>query len=363
MIYVIFGASGSGKTTLMNSVYNECGLKSINVKGTTRDRRIYDDIEIVSYPDGLPEEKFGDKRGYIYTQYGYEYGIEKKQIYDAVEGDYPHFVICNDIDTISKIRNDFAGKVFVIYLYFDAPKEQILEIQRRRGITDDEINLRVSKIEYFHEQFIHNSSFFDEVIKNSFGENPSITLWRRMKAIMASHEEEKPIPTREILFELVDHLTHTIQEVEVNRISRIDKIEKGFIFVIMPMLQGNKKIEEQLHNVNATITSVAYELGYRSQRVDGDATTDTIDNKILEQIKKAEIIIADLSFERPNCYYELGYARALGKDVIIIYDSKSKVHFDVNHYDSSQYFSMIDLEQILKTKLINLKRKHELLKE
>lgn len=358
MIYVIFGASGSGKTTLMNSVYNELGEKAVNIKGTTRSRRIYDDIEIVSYPNGLPMEKFGGDNGYIYTQYGYEYGIEKKQIIEAIEGNYPHFVICNDMTTITKIRNDFQGNVFVIYLYFDAPKEQILEIQKRRGITDDEIELRVSKMEYFHEQFVHNSAFFDEVIKNSLGENPSVTLWRRMKLIMVSHEELRPIPTKEILFEMIDYLTHTIQEVESNKLSKADKIEKGFIFVIMPMMKGNEKVEETLHNVNATITAVSSDLGYRSQRVDANALTDTIDNKILEQIKKAEVIIADLSYERPNCYFEVGYARALGKNIIIVYDSKSKIHFDVDHYDATQYHNMRELEQILRYKLSNLKRKN-----
>lgn len=130
MIYIIFGASGTGKTTLMNSVFSEYGERAIHKKGTTRNKRKYDDIEIVPYPKGLPEDKFGEGNGYIYSTYGYEYGIEKKQIDDAIKGNYPHFVICNDVETIKKLRRDYGVNVCVVYLSFDAPRETILSIQR-----------------------------------------------------------------------------------------------------------------------------------------------------------------------------------------------------------------------------------------
>jgi len=70
----------------------------------------------------------------------------------------------------------------------------------------------------------------------------------------------------------------------------------------------------------------------------------TISNEILERIAAARLIVADLTLERPNCYYELGYAHALGKHVIICarddHDPRNsnrpptakKVHFDVDHY-------------------------------
>ncbi len=73
MIYIIFGASGSGKSTLLNIIRDDFGVKSTHVKGTTRKKRRYDETEIISYPNGLPKDKYD----YIYSQYGYEYGIEK----------------------------------------------------------------------------------------------------------------------------------------------------------------------------------------------------------------------------------------------------------------------------------------------
>ena len=79
MVYVIFGASGSGKTTLLEILNKEYSNISIHKKGTTRNRRQYDDEELEYYLNGLPT-----KYDYVYSQYGYEYGIEKAQINKAI---------------------------------------------------------------------------------------------------------------------------------------------------------------------------------------------------------------------------------------------------------------------------------------
>lgn len=357
MIYVIFGASGSGKTTLLNSVYSEYGEKAIHKKGTTRDKWSYDDIEIVSYPNGLPADKFGGDKGYIYSQYGYEYGIERSQLERAIAEHYPHFVICNDIETIKKLRSDYPHQICVVYLRFDAPEETILSIQKTRGITDDEINLRVSKIEYLNEQFIHNSSFFDQVVTNRYGDNPEIRLWAQMKTIMASFDDVRATPSKEIIFSTIDYLQKKIHEVEKNEVQNANVIDKGFIFIIMPMDKNKHDTEKSadIWHVYTTIKTAAQMSGFRAERVDYIRGAASIDNKIYEHIEKAEVIIADLSYERPNCYFELGYAKALGKDMIIIARQGTKIHFDVEHYDYIEFSSEEYLAQELSTQLLRLK--------
>ena len=358
MIYIIFGASGTGKTTLMNKVNAEFGIKAIHKKGTTRERRTYDDIEIDSFPSGLPEERFGGNNGYIYSQYGHQYGIEKKQLNEAVYENYPHFVICNDLDTIRLIRKDYPDKVRVIYLMFDAPREQILEIQKSRGIKDDEIERRVSKIEYLAQQYIHNSSLFDDVINNRYGVNPETELWRQLRIIMKSYDDFREIPSREVLFDLVDYLSNKIKEVESlqDDLVKNNIIEKDFVFIIMPMSGNTEQDQENIHNVYTTIKTAAQTAGYRAERVDRILGSTSIDDKIYEYIGKAELIIADLSYERPNCYFELGYARALGKDLVIIYREGTKVHFDIDHYDNFSFNSAMSLEKELENRLLKHKR-------
>ena len=51
-------------------------------------------------------------------------------------------------------------------------------------------------------------------------------------------------------------------------------------------------------------------------------------DKVHQLIDNAELVIADLSENRPNLYYEVGYAKARGKRVLIICERGSQ--FDVN---------------------------------
>ena len=47
-----------------------------------------------------------------------------------------------------------------------------------------------------------------------------------------------------------------------------------------------------------------------------------------EHIKKARILVAELSGRNPNVFYELGVAHAMNKDVILITQTLEDVPFD-----------------------------------
>lgn len=356
MLYVIYGASGSGKTTLLNCVFMKYGSNSVHRKGTTRNKRQYDDFEIESFPDGLPEDRFAPPHGYIYSSYGYEYGIEKKQIDNALEKGIPHFVICNDIATIKQLRKDYLDSVRVIYFQFDAPRERILEIQRLRNITDDEINLRMSKMDFIEEQFAHNTYLFDTSLLNRYGDNPEITLSSDLESLISRYETlpQRTVPDKEIIFETIDYLINLTKETEQKKDARNNiHIDKGFIFIVMPMMEDtDQSTKDKIWSTYITIKNAALSAGYRAERSDRIIGNSSIDGKIYESIEKAEVIIADLSYERPNCYFELGYARALGKDLIIISSKGTKIHFDLEHYDRIEFTSGQELNKELEVKLL-----------
>lgn len=58
-------------------------------------------------------------------------------------------------------------------------------------------------------------------------------------------------------------------------------------------------------------------------------------------------MLADLSGERPNCYYETGYAHALKKDMVLTIREEDRIHFDLSHYR----FIVWDTESNLRRKL------------
>ena len=63
------------------------------------------------------------------------------------------------------------------------------------------------------------------------------------------------------------------------------------------------------------------------------ALDDTVaDALTLATIASAELVIADLSHERPSCYFELGYAVALGKPVVLVAGAGTPLHYtDPDH--------------------------------
>lgn len=329
MIYIIFGASGSGKTTLLEVVREKYSNISIHIKGTTRKKRDYDDEELMCYGNSLPEGKYD----YVYGLYGYEYGIEKKQIEDALKKHENHFIICNSLEIIDKLKRDFPASIIVIYLRFDAPRSIIEQIQNTRNISDDEIELRLNKISKIEEDFLNHSDIFDEVIVNTFGKIPEKSLTRQIDRILLNY------PNRDN-----ESIQKAICDIEQEK--RNDKKEKffdpGLVFIIMPIDDE----DTHLSDVYYSIRNAVERLGLKPVRIDDTfGAFELITVKILNHIALAEYVIADLSYERPNCYYELGYAHALNKKIILTASSDTKIHFDVSGFHVCKYKSVRELDQ------------------
>src|SRR5690348_9721117 len=129
LVVLIFGASGSGKSTLMDLLQQAGRQYSIHIKGTDRPARKYEGVEIQCVSQVSPDEY-----DYIYQTYGHRYGIQRKQIDEALKTNRHHFVICNDLPTIHAIKRDYGTAVRVIFHYFDAPRSALLMIQKSREI-------------------------------------------------------------------------------------------------------------------------------------------------------------------------------------------------------------------------------------
>jgi hypothetical protein len=59
---------------------------------------------------------------------------------------------------------------------------------------------------------------------------------------------------------------------------------------------------------------------------------ETILQRIYNQIAKADLIVADMTTRNPNVFYEVGYAHALGKPVILLTQEADDIPFDLKHY-------------------------------
>jgi guanylate kinase len=180
LIIIIFGASGSGKSTLLKELRKISNHISINQKATTRPPK-KDDSDEIKCVNVVDDETYP----YIYKIYGYEYGINKKQIEDAINKDQDHLIICNDIPIIRKIKGDYGERVKAIYISCDAQLEYIEQMLKSLGLPDDQVNLRIAGIEDRKKLYNDNCELFDGVIHNNL-KDPLCKLLKQFDKLFAN---------------------------------------------------------------------------------------------------------------------------------------------------------------------------------
>lgn len=122
---------------------------------------------------------------------------------------------------------------------------------------------------------------------------------------------------------------------------------QGFAFIVMPMVAGRPELDDVLDSIK----EAGARCGLQAERVDEVHSTDRITDRILESIRRAEYVIADLTEARPNVYFEAGYAHALGKIPIYVARAGTQLEFDLKDYPVTFFASMRELKDALETKL------------
>jgi hypothetical protein len=89
------------------------------------------------------------------------------------------------------------------------------------------------------------------------------------------------------------------------------------------------------------IKEVAASLDVIAERVDEQSFSETILERIYRQIESSDFIIADMTGRNPNVFYEVGYAHAKKKPVILITRDVSDIPFDLQHHRHLIYGSKI----------------------
>ncbi len=121
------------------------------------------------------------------------------------------------------------------------------------------------------------------------------------------------------------------------------------IFVVMKF--GDKILDSAYEGV---IKPLCNEYGFKVVRVDEIQDSGKINEQILENIAKSSLIISDLSGERPNCYYETGFAHALGKDIVLTIHKDSDIHFDLSSHRFIQWETEREYRDALRTRFDKL---------
>lgn len=116
------------------------------------------------------------------------------------------------------------------------------------------------------------------------------------------------------------------------------------VFIVMPIqgesfgTQDEQRIWKEFDARFAAIEKLLGRYDAVAIRIDKEHTLDELVKRIKEEIEKSSFVIADLTEERPSCYFEAGYAEALRKPIIFVASKESvvnpktptKVHFDIH---------------------------------
>jgi hypothetical protein len=111
-----------------------------------------------------------------------------------------------------------------------------------------------------------------------------------------------------------------------------------FCFVIMPFGKKGTASENHYDQVYAHIIKRALDrAGLACRRADEIPTAGPVPEAVKQQLRRADLVLADLSDRNPNVFYELGFRHALGKPSIAVCDDVSTLPFNLATYGTIQY--------------------------
>lgn len=99
-------------------------------------------------------------------------------------------------------------------------------------------------------------------------------------------------------------------------------------FVIQPF--DNGKFDKRFNDSYKPAIELA---GYEAYRIDNDFSAITIIDEIEKGIRNADICFAEITTNNPNVWYELGYASACNKPIVMVCSTEREgaFPFDIRH--------------------------------
>jgi nucleoside 2-deoxyribosyltransferase len=112
-------------------------------------------------------------------------------------------------------------------------------------------------------------------------------------------------------------------------------INAPYAFVLIPFNPSFRDVYE------LGIKNIIEALGMRCERVDEIEFNDSILAQIYKGIQRADIVIADMTGRNPNVFYEVGYAHALHKEVVLLTQDASDIPFDLKGHNHIVYSGQV----------------------
>jgi hypothetical protein len=123
-------------------------------------------------------------------------------------------------------------------------------------------------------------------------------------------------------------------------------------FIMMAMDSSQPELED----VYSTVKDACSCYRKKAFRADDVQHNGQIYKVVFECIATSELLIADLTGEKQNVYYEVGIAHALGKQPILFCKSDTKIHYNLVGNNVIEYRNFADLRKLLQNRLKGMYR-------
>lgn len=120
---------------------------------------------------------------------------------------------------------------------------------------------------------------------------------------------------------------------------------RPFVFVLMPFAVDHSD------RYKLGIKPACEDAGARCERLDEQAYDERMMDRLYGEIERADIIVGDMTGRNPNVFYEVGYAHALAKRVILMTGDANDITFDLKHHQHIIYTNISHLKELLTAKI------------
>jgi hypothetical protein len=243
-----------------------------------------------------------------------------------------YILVCTDIETIEAITKYIHSKsddctVITVLVIGNSHPEDLEELKRNHesNLCQDEDTWTWDEVVRVITDALLKTSSFDYVIINPHLDNKNIGTiedrivfqWDRFffsdgKRVLPKHKSKKG----NVMF---------IRPLEPSKKNSDEKYQ------IRRLRNDKREVYALPEFVSVWMNDYFERNGFEFKVVSLDHNDNLlIVEQIKEDIEKADIILCDLTYNRANCYWELGYAEGLGKPVILIVEdgSKNEIPFD-----------------------------------
>jgi len=320
-LFLIDGASGVGKSDLLKWVVDNAGQNVCHLgKFTTREERDYErkDPEIMLDLDFLSKAEFEKRKfDYSYTYGGARYGFHAAALTKKLIEHDNVFVIVRNVPTIQRLIKDYDFiNVVPMFIYTD--RAELATRLHRQDLSDEQIKFRLERTDLAFRDYYTRPEIYREIVINN--------------------------SARDTFHTIIDRL--------VAKYETTPRINPYQIPVMMSFNPNNKKLDDYFDAISGAVESLSAK--YKCHRIDKVPGSPKISNEFRSLAKASRCAVVDLTENKQNVYYELGYLQALGRICVITAEADTPISFYPSEYKVLFYRSARELRDKLLAELHGL---------